>query len=122
MLSAADNELLTRTGPGTAMGDLFRRFWVPVLLAREIPDADGPPARVTVMGEDLVAFRDTQNRIGLVEARCPHRGANLFLGRNEECGIRCVYHGWKFDVTGQCMEIPTMVREEGLRSRIRLTA
>jgi phenylpropionate dioxygenase-like ring-hydroxylating dioxygenase large terminal subunit len=122
MLSAADNELLTRTGPGTAMGDLFRRFWVPVLLAREIPDADGPPVRVTVMGEDLIAFRDTQSRIGLVEARCPHRGANLFLGRNEECGIRCVYHGWKFDVTGQCMEIPTMLRDEGMRSRIRLTA
>jgi phthalate 4,5-dioxygenase oxygenase subunit len=122
MLSAEDNELLTRTGPGTAMGDLFRRFWVPVALAREIPEPDGPPVRVTVMGESLIAFRDTHGRVGLVDARCPHRGANLFFGRNEECGIRCAYHGWKFDVHGTCVEIPTMARDEGMRSRIRLTA
>ncbi len=122
MLSAEDNELLTRTGAGTAMGELFRRFWVPVLLAREVPQPDGPPVRVRVMGEDLIAFRDTGNRVGLVEPRCPHRGANLFFGRNEDCGIRCAYHGWKFDVGGQCVEIPTMARDEGMRRRIRLTA
>src|SRR5215831_11508185 len=122
MLSAEDNELLTRTGPGTTMGDLFRRFWMPVLLSRELPEPDCPPMRVKVLGEDLLAFRDTENRVGLVEPTCPHRGANLFFGRNEECGIRCAYHGWKFDVRGECVELPTMERDEGLRSRVRLTA
>ena len=122
MLSAEDNESLTRTGAGTVMGDLFRRFWIPVLLAREIPEPDCPPVRVTVLGEQLIAFRDTDNRVGLIEPRCAHRGANLFFGRNEDCGIRCAYHGWKYDVDGRCVEIPTMPRDEGLRNRIRLTA
>src|SRR3954470_3674849 len=122
MLSAQDNERLTRTGPGTEMGDLFRRFWMPVLLAREIPEPDGPPVRVTVLGEALLAFRDTENRIGLVEPGCPHRGANLFFGRNEDCGLRCAYHGWKFDVAGHCVELPTMARDAGMRQRVGLTA
>jgi nitrite reductase/ring-hydroxylating ferredoxin subunit len=122
MLSAEDNERLTRTGPGTAMGELFRRFWVPVLLARELPEPDCPPVRVKVMGEELLAFRDTQDRIGLVEPTCPHRGANLFFGRNEDCGLRCAYHGWKFDVDGRCVDIPTMARDEGMRARVGLTA
>jgi phthalate 4,5-dioxygenase oxygenase subunit len=122
MLSAEDNELLTRTGPGTAMGELFRRFWVPVLLARELPAPDCPPVRVTVLGEQLVAFRDSDDRIALVEPRCPHRGADLFFGRNEECGIRCVYHGWKFDVEGHCVDIPTMARDEGMRRRVGIVA
>jgi phenylpropionate dioxygenase-like ring-hydroxylating dioxygenase large terminal subunit len=108
MLTQAQNEMLTRTGPGTAMGALFRRFWVPVLLSRELPEPDGPPVRVTVMGETLIAFRDSAGNVGLVEPRCPHRGANLFFGRNEAGGIRCAYHGWKFDVGGRCLEIPTM--------------
>ena len=122
MLSAEDNELLTRTGPGTPMGDLFRRFWMPVLLAREVPEPDCPPVRVTVLGEELVGFRDTSGRVGLVEARCAHRGADLFFGRNEECGLRCVYHGWKFDADGRCVDIPTMARDEGLRARVGITA
>jgi hypothetical protein len=91
MLSAADNELLTRTGPDTAMGELFRRFWMPVLLSQELPEPDCAPVRVKIMGEELVAFRDTESRVGLVDPRCPHRGANLFFGRNEQCGLRCVY-------------------------------
>ncbi len=111
MLTNDQNETLTRTGPGTPMGALFRRFWIPALVAREVPDADGPPVRVRLLGEDLVAFRDSENRVGLVEARCPHRGANLFFGRNEACGIRCAYHGWKFDVDGNCLQIPTMPRD-----------
>jgi nitrite reductase/ring-hydroxylating ferredoxin subunit len=90
MLSATDNDLLTKTGPGTPMGDYFRRFWIPVLLSRELPEPDGAPVRVTVMGEELVAFRDTRGRVGLLDPRCPHRGADLFFGRNEECGLRCV--------------------------------
>jgi phthalate 4,5-dioxygenase oxygenase subunit len=126
MLTQAQNETLTRTGPGTAMGALFRRFWQPVLLSRELPEPDGPPVRVTVLGEELIAFRDSDGRVGLVEPRCPHRGANLFFGRNEDRGLRCVYHGWKFDVGGHCLEIPTMARDaptyEGLRARAGIVA
>ena len=95
---------------------------MPVLLSRELPEPDGPPVRVTVLGEELVAFRDTSGRVGLVDRRCSHRGADLFFGRNEECGLRCVYHGWKFDADGQCVDIPTMARDEGLRARVGLTA
>jgi phenylpropionate dioxygenase-like ring-hydroxylating dioxygenase large terminal subunit len=126
MLTQAQNETLTRTGPGTPMGALFRRFWVPVLLSRELAEPDGPPVRVTVMGEELVAFRDSAGRVGLIEPRCPHRGANLFFGRNEEGGIRCIYHGWKFGADGGCLEIPTMPRDsvayEPLRARAGIKA
>jgi phenylpropionate dioxygenase-like ring-hydroxylating dioxygenase large terminal subunit len=122
MLSAADNELLTRTGAGTPMGEYFRRFWLPVLLAQEVAEPDGPPVRVTVLGEELVAFRDTDGRVGLIDPRCPHRGADLFFGRNEECGLRCVYHGWKFDVHGRCVDLPTLPPESGFRDRVRVTA
>lgn len=108
MLSAEENKRLTRTGPGTPMGELFRRFWIPVLLSEELPEPDCPPVRVTVMGQDLLAFRDTSGSVGLVDPRCPHRGADMFLGRNEECGLRCVYHGWKFDTTGACIDAPTI--------------
>ena len=104
MLSREDNEILTRVGPGTPMGDLLRRYWIPACLSSEIVEPDGPPARVRLLGEDLVAFRDTAGRVGLIEEQCPHRGASLFYGRNEECGLRCTYHGWKFDVTGQCVD------------------
>jgi phenylpropionate dioxygenase-like ring-hydroxylating dioxygenase large terminal subunit len=125
MLSAEDNATLTRTGPGTAMGTLFRRFWMPVLLSRELPEPDGPPLRVTLLGEDLVAFRDTEGRVGLLDRHCPHRGADLFFGRNEACGIRCAYHGWKFDVTGECIDLPTAARDQHydeLRARRRTAA
>ena len=126
MLSKAQNETLTRTGPGTAMGALFRRFWVPVLLSRELPEPEGPPVRVRLMGEDLIAFRDSAGQVGLVEPRCPHRGSNLFFGRNEAGGLRCAFHGWKFDVGGRCLEIPTMDRDaptyEHLRARAGIVA
>jgi phenylpropionate dioxygenase-like ring-hydroxylating dioxygenase large terminal subunit len=123
MLSAADNELLTRTGAGTPMGALFRRFWTPVLLAQELPEPDCPPVRVTVMGEELIGFRDSNNRLGLLEAHCPHRGADLYFGRNEECGLRCVFHGLKFDVAGNCLEAPIFPRDgsyERTRERLKL--
>src|SRR5881397_4369919 len=84
MLTSQDNELLTRTGPGTPMGEYFRRYWLPVVLSRELPEPDCPPIRVQMLGEDLLAFRDTQGRVGLIEPTCAHRGANLFFGRNEE--------------------------------------
>jgi phenylpropionate dioxygenase-like ring-hydroxylating dioxygenase large terminal subunit len=86
------------------MGDVMRRYWMPILLERELAEPDGEPVEVQVLGERLVAFRDTQGRIGLLDAFCPHRRVSLWLGRNEECGLRCVYHGWKFDVGGACVE------------------
>jgi phthalate 4,5-dioxygenase oxygenase subunit len=108
MLNEADNSLLTRTGANTAMGALFRRFWQPVLLSAELGETDGTPLRVTLMGEELRAFRATDGTVGLFSPRCPHRGADLFFGRNEQGGIRCVYHGWKFATNGRCLAIPTL--------------
>jgi phenylpropionate dioxygenase-like ring-hydroxylating dioxygenase large terminal subunit len=122
MLSAADNELLTRTGPATPMGRYFRRFWLPVALSRELPERDGAPIRVKVMDEDLVAFRASDGRVGLVEPVCPHRGANLYFGRNEDGAIRCVYHGWKFDLEGACIEMPNLPPEAAYRGKTRITA
>ena len=108
MLTQKENDLLTQTGANTAMGQYFRRFWQPVALVEELPEPDGTPFRLKVMGEELVAFRDTKGRLGLLDAHCPHRGANLFFGRNEECGLRCVYHGWKFDVDGKAVDLPNI--------------
>ena len=107
MLAEARNELLTRVGPETPVGGLFRRYWLPVLLATELPEPDCAPVRVKLLGERLVAFRDTQGRLGLIEEFCAHRGVSLWFGRNEEDGIRCPYHGWKYDVTGQCVDLPS---------------
>jgi nitrite reductase/ring-hydroxylating ferredoxin subunit len=104
MLSREENERLTRVGAGTPMGETMRRYWLPALLSWELPEPDCAPVRVRLLGEDLVAFRATDGRIGLIEEFCPHRGASLWLGRNEENGLRCVYHGWKFDVDGQCVD------------------
>ena len=95
MLTAEQNALLTQTGPDTLMGRTFRQYWMPCLLSREIPEPDCPPVRVKLLGESFIAFRDTTGRAAIVEARCPHRGADLFFGRNEDCGIRCAYHGWE---------------------------
>jgi phenylpropionate dioxygenase-like ring-hydroxylating dioxygenase large terminal subunit len=122
MLSAADNELLTRTGVDAPMGQFFRRFWQPVALSEELPEPDGPPIRVQVMGERLVAFRDTDGRVGLVDPRCPHRGADLFYGRNEGCGLRCVYHGWKFDVAGKPVDLPNAPSNSPYYETLRLKA
>ena len=119
MLRAADNELLTRTGPGTPMGNLFRRFWVPALLSQQLPEPDGPPIRVEIMGERLIAFRDTHGRVGLMEPVCAHRCANLFFGRNEHGGIRCAFHGWKYDVTGKCLEMPTVPKNEAYETLLK---
>jgi len=108
MLSREDNDILTLTGPGTEMGDLFRRFWQPVALAEEVAEPDSPPKRMKLMGEDLLLFRQSDGQVGLVEPRCAHRGADLYFGRNEDCGLRCVYHGWKFSAGGQCVDVPNM--------------
>ncbi len=122
MMSAEDNELLTRSGAQTAMGRLLRRFWIPVLLSRELPEPDCPPKRLKILGEDLLAFRDSDGRVGVVDPVCPHRGANLFFGRNENGGLRCVFHGWKFDVDGRCLETPTMADSSSYRERIHIKA
>jgi phthalate 4,5-dioxygenase oxygenase subunit len=114
------NEQLTRTGPGTLLGDYLRRYWIPALLADELPEPDCPPVRVQLLSEKLVAFRDTDGRLGLLDEFCAHRGVSLWFGRNEECGLRCPYHGWKYDVTGQCVDLPSEAEETGRRQRIRL--
>ena len=104
MLSREENELLTRTGPGTPLGEVMRRYWIPALLSGELAEPDGAPVRLELLGEKLVAFRDTHGRIGVLEEFCPHRGVSLWLGRNEKDGLRCVYHGWKYDVKGNCVD------------------
>src|SRR5919106_3580563 len=106
-MKAEQNALLTRTGPGTPMGELFRRYWLPAALSSELPEPDCPPVRVKLLSERLVAFRDSEGRVGIVDEFCAHRRASLFLGRNEESGLRCVYHGWKFDVEGKCVDMPS---------------
>src|SRR3954452_21185736 len=97
MLSREDNALISQVSPGTPMGELLRRFWIPGLISTQVPAPDAPPVRLRLLGEDLVAFRDTSGAVGVMGVNCPHRGASLFFGRNEENGLRCVYHGWKFD-------------------------
>lgn len=122
MFSEQDNEELTRVGPGTIMGELMRRYWMPFLLPEELPYPDCPPIRTRLLGEDLIAFRDTNNRIGLVDRFCPHRRVDLFFGRNEECGIRCVYHGWKFDIDGNCLDMPAEPTNTPMRDEVKLKA
>jgi|ERR1043166_3458910 phenylpropionate dioxygenase-like ring-hydroxylating dioxygenase large terminal subunit len=122
MLTEQENELLTRTGDGTAMGAVMRRYWIPAALSSDVPEPDCPPVRVRLLGEKLVAFRDTNGRLGLVNEFCAHRCASLFLGRNEEGGLRCVYHGWKYDVEGNCLETPTEPVGSNFKDKIRLRA
>jgi phthalate 4,5-dioxygenase len=100
-------ETLVRTGPGTRMGNLMRRYWVPILLSREIAEPDGPQVRVQILGEKLLAFRDSDGEPGLIDELCSHRGASLYFGRNEEGGIRCAYHGLKFARDGRCVDVPS---------------
>jgi phthalate 4,5-dioxygenase len=121
MLSREDNELLTRITPGTPMGDTMRRYWIPALMASEVTEPDGAPVRVRLLGEDLVAFRDTQGRVGLLDEYCPHRRASLFFGRNEQCGLRCAYHGWKYDVDGRCVDMMNEPEELHFKDKIHIT-
>ncbi len=122
MLTREQNELLTRTGPGTPMGALLRRYWIPALLAEELPQPDCPPVRVKLLSERLVAFRDSAGRVGLIDEFCAHRGVSLWFGRNEDGGLRCPYHGWKYDVTGQCTEVPSEPVESGFCAKVRLAS
>jgi phthalate 4,5-dioxygenase oxygenase subunit len=120
MLRKEQNDLLTQTGPGTPMGQLFRRYWLPALLAEELPENECPPVRVKLLSERLLAWRDTQGRLSLMDEFCAHRGVSLWFGRNEENGLRCPYHGWKYDHTGQCVEVPSEPEESGFCKKIKL--
>src|SRR5207244_3582330 len=122
MLKQEENELICRVGPGTPMGNFMREYWLPAMLSSEIPTADSDPLRVMLLGEQLIGFRDTNGKVGLVANNCPHRGASLFFGRNEEAGLRCVYHGWKFDVTGACVDMPSEPVESNFKSKVRADA
>jgi phthalate 4,5-dioxygenase len=122
MLKPEENERLVRVGPGTAAGALFRRYWQPALLSEELPEPDCPPVRVRLLGEDLVAFRATDGSVGLVDAYCPHRRAPMFFGRNEHCGLRCVYHGWKFDTTGKCVDMPSEPPDSLFKDKVSILA
>jgi phthalate 4,5-dioxygenase oxygenase subunit len=122
MLRQEQNEFVTRTGPGTPMGDLFRRYWIPALLASELPENECPPVRIKLLSERLLAWRDTQGRYALTDEFCAHRGVSLWFGRNEENGLRCPYHGWKYDHTGQCIEVPSEPVESGFCTKIKLTS
>src|ERR1700694_4407818 len=122
MLKQEENELITRVGPGTPMGNFMREYWVPAMLSSELPCSDSDPVRVMLLGEKLIAFRDSAGEVGLLESNCPHRGASLFFGRNEEAGLRCVYHGWKFDVDGNCVDMPNEPAESDFRTKVAAAA
>jgi len=106
MTTSEEIELIARVGAGTPMGNMLRRYWIPAMLCDELPERDGTPKAIRLLGEDLVAFRDTSGQVGIMDLACPHRLASLALGRNEEGGIRCIYHGWKIDVNGKVLETP----------------
>src|SRR5205823_191289 len=122
MLSDEDNDILCRVGPGTPMGDVFRQYWLPAIRSDELPSPDCPPVRIRLLGENMIGYRVSSGAVGLIQNACPHRGASLFFGRNEEEGLRCVYHGWKFDTTGQCVDMPSEPAESNFKTKIRATA
>jgi len=122
MLSAQDNAFLVTSEPNTPMGNYLRCHWNPVALSEEVAAPDCPPIRVKVMGEDLLLFRDTNGNTGLIEPFCAHRGADLFFGRNEECGIRCIYHGWKYDIHGNCIDMPNVPKDAAYHGKIKIKA
>ncbi len=121
MLSKEDMDLLCRVGPGTPMGHLMRQYWLPLVYTWEL-ESDGPPLRVRILGENLIAWRDSEGKPGFIAENCPHRGASLFFGRNEEIGLRCVYHGWKFDTAGRCLDMPNEPPESNFKDKIKATA
>src|SRR5436189_835195 len=122
MLSIEDNEVMCHVGPGTIMGNLMREYWIPAVRSDELPSPDCPPMRVKLLGEELIGYRTTSGAVGLMQNSCPHRGASMFFGRNEEEGLRCVYHGWKFDVTGACVDMPSEPAESNFKTKIRALA
>ncbi len=122
MLTHEENELICRVGPGTPMGSLMREYWIPAMLSSELPKPDSDPVRVLLLGEKLIGFRETSGKVGLMQNHCPHRGASLFFGRNEEGGLRCVYHGWKFDTAGNCIDMPNEPAESNFKNKVKAVA
>ncbi|HTE83395.1 MAG TPA: Rieske 2Fe-2S domain-containing protein [Dehalococcoidia bacterium] len=122
MLSKEENELLGHVGPGTPAGELMRQYWLPALLASELPEPDGRPVRLRLLCENLIGFRDSAGKAGILQNNCPHRGASLFFGRNEDHGLRCVYHGWKFDASGRCVDMPNEPPESNFRDKVQAVA
>ena len=122
MLSATDNAYLNTSEPNTPMGNYLRCHWHPVALSEEVAKPDCAPIRLKVMGEDLLLFRDSKGKTGLIEPFCAHRGADLFFGRNEECGIRCIYHGWKYDIHGNCIDMPNVPKDAAYHGKIKIKA
>jgi nitrite reductase/ring-hydroxylating ferredoxin subunit len=122
MLSKQDTAYLCRIGPGTPMGNLMRQYWMPAIRSDEVSAPDSPPVRIKLLGEELIGYRTTSGEVGLIQNSCPHRGASLFFGRNEEEGLRCVYHGWKFDVTGACVDMPSEPTESNFKTKVRAKA
>jgi phthalate 4,5-dioxygenase len=118
MTNAIESEELTRIGPGTAMGELMRQYWIPAAKSSEVSSA-GDPLRLLLLGEKLIAFRDRDGHLGVMDHRCPHRCASLFYGRNEDGGIRCVYHGWKFDIDGNCVDMPNLPPDQDFRQKVK---
>src|SRR5438309_4104321 len=119
MLSQQDNDLLCQVGPGTPMGNLLREYWIPALMPEELPTPDGPPLRLRLLGENLIAFRVTSGKVGIIANSCPHRGTSMFYGRNESEGLRCVYHGWKFDVDGNCVDMMNEPSESNYDTKVK---
>ena len=118
---AGDTDLLTHVGPGTPMGELMRQYWVPSARADELV-AGGAPVRLMLLGEKLLGFRSPDGTVGVMDHRCPHRCASLFFGRNEEGGIRCAYHGWKFAPDGACLDMPNVPKHQAFIDRVRAKA
>src|SRR5438128_4918198 len=121
MAPAKDGIELTRVGPGTVMGDLMRCYWIPALMSSELK-RDAAPTRLMLLGEQLIAFRDSSGRVGVMDHRCPHRCASLFLGRNEHDGLRCVYHGWKYDAAGNCVDMPNAPPHQDFKDKVNAKA
>lgn len=122
MLTKEENDLLCRVENGAPMGGLMRRHWVPICLSEEIPEADGTPVKARILGEDLVVFRNSDGEVGVLDEYCPHRRASLVFGRNEENGLRCLYHGWKMDVSGNVVEMSSEPAESGMLDKVKHTA
>ena len=119
MLTPQENDLLCRVEGSASMGQLMRRHWVPAILSAQVAEPDGRPVRVQLFGEKLVVFRDSNGKLGTLGESCPHRRASLAFGRNEECGLRCLYHGWKFDTEGNVIDMPSEPRQSRLGERVK---
>jgi phthalate 4,5-dioxygenase len=119
MMTPEENDLLCRVEGDAPMGQLMRRHWIPACLSEEVAEPDGAPVKIRLLGEDLVVFRDSDGRLGVLDEYCPHRRASLALGRNEECGLRCLYHGWKMDVEGNVLEMASEPPESGFVEKVK---